>query len=160
MLGVAYTVSVQLAYSKGLGAKVQPFIKIPADDYYYWQRFFQIPFFFITSVVFAGIARLLSAILKGQGKFEDLFCLFCVAQTLPMILTMWIPETILFIFFPDQSIHPLWLDAARQILGMLWLMFIMVLGISIIEKIKWLYSVLVMVLSAIPVTALMIIFIR
>jgi hypothetical protein len=43
---------------------------------------------------------------------------------------------------------------------MLWLMFIMVLGISIIEKIKWLYSVLVMVLSAIPVTALMIIFIR
>lgn len=41
-LGIIYTVSVQIAYMKGLGASVEPFVKIPAKEYYFWQRFYQI----------------------------------------------------------------------------------------------------------------------
>ena len=159
-LGIIYTISVQIAYTKGLGASVNPFIKIPAEDYYYWQRFYQIPFFFTTSIVFAGIVRLLSVPLKGEGSFEDHFCLFAVAQTFPMFITMWIPETIYFVFHEQTSVVPLWVDIVRQIIGILWALIIMVAGVSIIEKMKWYVSMFIVLLSAIPVIGLMVIFIR
>jgi hypothetical protein len=159
-LGIIYTLSVQLAYQKGLGANVEPFIKIPAGEYYFWQRFYQIPFFFLTSIVFAGLVRLLALPIGGEGSFEDHFCLFCVAQTLPMFLTMWLPETIYFVFFSQASIAPLWFDISRQVLGIIWPLAIMVLGIVIIEKIPWYASLLITLIAAIPVVGLMVIFIR
>ena len=159
-LGIIYTFSVQLAYSKGLGASVEPFLRIPAEEYYFWQRWYQIPFFFLTSILFAGIVRLVAMGFSGKGTFEDLFCLFCVAQTLPMFLTMWLPETIFFAFFEEATIAPVWVDVGRQILGILWPLVIMVVGISIIEKIQWHLSALATIIAAIPITTLMVIFIR
>ncbi len=159
-LGAIYTVSVQLAYMRGIGAAVEPFLKIPAIDYYYWQRFFQIPFFFVTSIVFAGTVRLVSMCLGGKGSFEDIFSVFCVAQTFPMFLTMWIPETVGFVFFPGQSIFPVWIDVARQITGILWPLAVMVMGISTAERIKWYYSAIITLIAAVPLTTLMIVFIR
>ena len=159
-LGAVYTLSVQLAYMQGIGAVVEPFLKIPAAKYYFWQRFWQIPFFFITSIVFAGTVRLLSAMINGKGSFEDIFALFCIAQTLPMFLTMWLPETVGFIFFPGKIIMPLWLDIARQIAGIIWPLIISIAGITMVEKIKWFYSLLFSLIAAIPITLLMVIFIR
>jgi hypothetical protein len=159
-LGGIYTLSVQMAWSRGLGAEVEPFVRIPAEDYYYWQRFWQIPFFFLTTILFAGTVRLLAVSVKGRGNFIDLFCLFCVAQTFPMFLTMWVPETIGFVFFPGQSIFPVWVDAARQIIGILWPLLLTIIGITIIEDIKWPYSLAFTLIAAVPVTGLMIIFIR
>lgn len=159
-LGVIYTLSVQLAYTKGLGANVVPFLKIPASEYYYWQRFYQIPFFFITSILTAGVFRLLSNLFQGTGAFEDHYCIYCVAQTFPMFLTMWVPETIYFLFFEQATIMPAWFDVSRQVLGIIWPLAIMALGISIIERIKWYFSVLISILGAIPAVSLMIVFIR
>jgi len=159
-LGIIYTISVQLAYSRGLGAAVDPFLKIPAEDYYYYQRYWQIIFFFITTILFAGIVRLLSEIVHGRGNFIDLFCLFCITQTFPMFVMLWIPETVLFVFFPGEVIKPAWLDAIRQIIGIAWPMVITVIGISKIETINLAFSVVFTVIAAIPVTTLMIIFIR
>jgi hypothetical protein len=159
-LGIIYTISVQLAYMKGFGANVEPFIKIPANEYYFWQRFYQIPFFFITSILFAGIVRLISIPFHGVGTYEDHFCLFTVAQTLPMFVTMWLPETIYFAIFNSATILPTWADVLRQVIGIIWPLMLMVLGISLIEKIKWTASLLITLIAAIPVTALMVIFIR
>lgn len=159
-LGIIYTISVQLAYMKGLGANVEPFIKIPANEYYYWQRFFQIPFFFITSIIFAGTVRLLSVIFSGKGNYEDHFCIFAIAQTFPMFITMWIPETIYFVFFGKSTVMPVWFDISRQIIGIVWPLIIMIIGITIIEKIKWYYSTIVTLVASVPSVLLMIIFIR
>lgn len=159
-LGAIYTLSVQLAYARGLGAAVEPFVKIPAGDYYYWQRFWQIPLFLVTSILFAETVRLLSVSVNGRGNFTDLFCLFCVAQTLPMFVTMWVPETIAFLFFPGKEIFPGWMDAARQITGIVWPLLITITGITIIEKIKWPFSLVFTLIAAIPVTGLMVLFIR
>jgi hypothetical protein len=159
-LGIIYTFSVQLAFMKGLGANVEPFIKIPAVEYYYWQRFYQIPFFFLTSIIFAGLVRLLSITFSGKGTFEDHFCLFCVVQTFPMLITMWLPETIYFVFFNQATIFPGWVDITRQIIGILWPLILMVIGIMIIEKIKWYAATLTTLISSIPIIALMVIFIR
>jgi len=46
---------------RGFGAQVAPFLRIAAERYYFWQRFFQIPLFLLTNVAFAGTARLLAA---------------------------------------------------------------------------------------------------
>jgi hypothetical protein len=159
-LGIIYTISVQIAYSKGLGAAVKPFINIPAENYYYWQRFYQIPFFFLASILFAGTASLMSIPFKGRGDFIDIFCLLSISLTFPMFLTMWLPETINFIFFPGKTIIPLWFDVGRQIAGILWPLVISVIGISIIEKIRWYFSIIVVTVAAIPMTAMMVIFIR
>jgi hypothetical protein len=159
-LGIIYTITVQLGYMKGLGASVEPFIKIPAEDYYRWQRFYQIPFFFITSIVFAGTARLLAVPFSGAGSFEDHFCLFAVAQTLPMFITMWVPETIYFLFYSSTSVVPVWVDIVRQIVGIVWPLVIMVTGIAITEKIKWYLAAVITLVAAIPTVSLMVIFIR
>ena len=159
-LGIIYTISVQLAYMKGLGANVEPFIKIPANEYYFWQRFYQIPFFFITSIIFAGTVRLLSIAFSGKGRYEDLFCIFAIAQTFPMFITMWIPETIYFVFFSKATVMPIWFDISRQIIGILWPLVIMILGISVIEKIKWYQSLIVTLIASVPTVLLMVIFIR
>jgi hypothetical protein len=159
-LGVIYTASVQLAYSRGLGAQVEPFLKIPAADYYAYQRFFQLPFFLLTSVLFAGVARLVAVPLGGQGRFEDLLCVAWVAQTLPMFLTMWLPETILFGCFPGTPIRPVWLDVARQVAGIGWPVAIMVVGIAQAERFPWPRALLAVLAGAVPMTALMVIFVR
>jgi hypothetical protein len=159
-LGIIYTISVQLAWMQGVGAAVEPFLKIPAHEYYYWQRFWQIPFFFITSILFAGVVRLLCAAVNGQGRFEQMFAIFCIAQTLPMFLTMWLPETIGFIFFPGEAIMPVWIDVIRQVAGIVWPVVITIIGIQMVEKIPGVYATLFTILAAIPMIALMVIFIR
>lgn len=160
VLGILYTLSVHLAYSKGLGAVTVPFLKIPAGEYYFWQRFWQIPFFFLTTILYAGTVRLLAVSVHGTGNFIDLFCLFCVSQTLPMFLTLWLPETILFMFYPGHVINPAWLDVTRQICGTLWPVILTIIGIGIIENIKWYFSILFALIASIPVAGLMVIFVR
>ena len=159
-LCVIYTFSVQLAYSRGIGAQIEPFVTIPAAEYYFYQRFWQIPFFLLTSVLFAGVARLAAIPLGGHGRFEDLLCVGLVAQTLPMFLTMWLPETFMFVFLPGTPIHPFWLDVTRQLAGIVWAMVIMTMGISQAERLSWPRSVVVVLAGAIPMTALMVIFVR
>jgi hypothetical protein len=167
-LGVIYTVTVQIAYVRGFGAMVDPFLKIPAEDYYFWQRFFQIPLFLTTVVVFAGTGRLLAAAFKGSGSFEKIFALCCVAMTFPMFLTMWLPETVLFLIgtysrqieLAEQSLLRNLIDTVRQIAGIVWPMVIICIGITISEKMKWIPAAIVTVGAMIPTAALMVIFIR
>jgi len=77
-----------------------------------------------------------------------------------MFVTMWLPETISFIFFPGQRVYPAWVDAARQVLGMIWPMAIMVMGIPAAEKIKWYAGLAITAAAGIPMTVLMVIFVR
>ena len=159
-LGVVYTFSVQLAYSRGIGAQVEPFVTIPAAEYYFYQRFWQVPFFLLTSVLFSGVARLVAIPLAGQGRFEDVLCVSWVAQTLPMFLTMWLPETLMFVFLPGTPIRPLWLDVARQVAGIAWAIVVMVMGVGQVERLYWPRSLVVVLAGAIPMTVLTVIFVR
>lgn len=163
VLGILYTVSVQLAYSRGIGAAVQPFVDIPAEDYYAFQRFWQIPFFFLTSIVFAGTARLLASAVSGTGSFEAIFAVFCVAQTLPMFITMWLPETFLFLFSPGVDLWPVWVDVVRQVVGIVWPLVLTVLGIVLSEDLRGrrsLHAIWITLVAAIPAVGLMVVFVR
>jgi hypothetical protein len=167
-LGFIYNLSVFLAYQRGFGAQVEPFVKIPAENYYFWQQFFQIPLFLVTAILFAGTARLLSIAFNGQGTYEDIFAICCVALTLPMFLTLWLPETTYFLFFQGSYLGsegsappwPAWVDIVRQLASILWPLGIIVFGIVLSEKLKWFPSIVITLVAAIPMTALMVIFIR
>ena len=85
-----------------------------------------------------------------------------------MFITMWVPESILVMFFPGQRLYelggfkifPLWFDYARQLIGIVWPLIIIIIGMSIIEKIKWYYSLVITILAFIPTVVLMVLFIR
>ncbi len=167
-LGLIYTLTVFIGYKNGFGAVEEPFIKIPAEDYYFWQMFYQIPLFIIIAILFAGTARIIAIPFKGKGAFEDAFSICCISLTFPMFLLLWVPESLLVIIFPDQrltplggfKIYPMWFDYIRVLAGIIWPIVIMIMGITISEKVKWSYSLIITLVASIPLTVLIIIFIR
>lgn len=167
-LGILYTLTVFVGYKNGFGAVMTPALNIPADQYYLWQTFFALPIFFVIYVVSAGAARLVSFSFKGSGSFEDLFSLYSLAMCLPMFITMWIPETLLIVFFPGHRLEPLggfavfpvWVDVLRQIIGIIWPLVIIVIGIKESEKLNWLVSGIVALVAFVPAAVLMLVFIR
>ncbi len=167
-LGILYTITVFIGWKNGFGAVVEPFVKIPAEKYYFYQMFYQIPLFIVIMVLFAGTARLLAMVFHGQGSFENLFAVTCVSMTLPMFLTMWLPESMLMICFPGHrltplggfKIFPMWFEVARQIAGLLWPVVMIVKGTSLSEKVHWLVALFIALVAAVPMTALMLVFVR
>jgi hypothetical protein len=158
-LGILYEVAVYVAYSKGVAPAVAPFLVIPVKDYYLWQLFYQVPFFLLINILFAGIARLLSLAFGGRGSFEDLLCVVCAANTFPMFVTMWLPEMLGFLFFPGRYLFPA-IDTVRQILGILWPIVIAGIGVARVEKIGTPKGVIISFLTFIPLAMLMVVFIR
>jgi len=63
--------------------------------------------FFLGAIVFAGTARLLAALLGGNGTFVLGISVYSVPLVLPPLLTMWQPKTILMVFFPAARLTPL-----------------------------------------------------
>ncbi len=168
VLGILYTITVIFGYKNGFGAIVKPILSIPSNKYYFYEIFFGIPVFFLISIVFAGTSRLLSTLLGGEGSFENNFVIYCTSAFIPTLLTLWLPETLLIVFFPDLRATPLdgfkilpaYIDFIRQILGVLWPMFISVIGIRVSENVTYLKSSIITFISFILCGIIMIIFIR
>jgi hypothetical protein len=166
-LGILYTFSVQMAWMRGFPAGVTPFLAIPADRYYFWQRFYQVPLFLVTFIVFAGTARLVATAFGGRGAFEHLFALCATAMTLPMTITMWIPETVYFFaaptgWSPAGGWGVVWLvfTIARQVAGMAWPLALIGRGIAASERIGGFGAAVVTTVGFLPAGALMVLFIR
>jgi hypothetical protein len=168
LLGLLYTVTVAVGYLNGFGAVTEPWLRITAEDYYVYQAFFQIPFFIVAAVVFAGLARLAAGALRGRGSFESLFAVCAVGMTLPMLVTLWIPETALLVFFPDERLTPLggfavipvWLDNLRMGVGAVWMLATIVRGIAVAESVSLWKAVVIAACGGVPMGVLMAVFIR
>jgi len=167
-LGALYTLSVQLAWSRGFGATVTPFLAISADRHYAWQRFYQVPVFLVAIVSFAGTARLVAMAFGGRGRFEDAFAVCGVALALPMLLTMWVPETIIFIAAPPGGWAPAgaWgtvvsvFHIVRQAAGIAWPLVVIARTLERSERIGGWAAAAVTAVAFLPVAALMAVFIR
>src|SRR5512139_127661 len=118
-----------------------PALPIPARDYYFWETFFTIPVFFIVLATAAAITQLVSRALRGEGTFEDTFCVLSLGVLLPTFLLMWVPETLLLVFLPELraeqlggfSFMPHWLDIARQIGVPLWTLVAWVSAMPLVQ---------------------------
>lgn len=168
VFALMYTFTVAIGYFNGFGAVVEPVLRIPAEEYYAYEAFFALPLFFLLAIVFAGTSRLLAAALGGTAGFEADFVVYAGASVLPVLVTMWLPETVLMVFLPGLRAEPLggfsflpvWLDVARQALGIVWTVAISVVGLHVTERLSLLRSAVVGVLSFAVCAGIMLLFIR
>lgn len=163
IVGLLYTFTVAILASKKIPTAVEPFLNIPVDSYYHWEIYFTIPVFILTVTVFAGISRLVGELMGGKGSFENIFSIYAVVTVLPLLITMWVPETILAIMQSEgQKITaiPPFIDLLRQVTGVLWPLVITIIGIKMNEGFSWLKSSMNAIISFIPYTILILIFIR
>lgn len=167
-LGIAYAITVLVAYTKGFGAIVPPWLAIPAADYYVWEALFVVPVFFLLVIVLAGVARLAALIAHGSGSFEANFALFGVATSFPLFLLLWVPETTFIIFLAEHRLEPLegiglipiWADVVRQVGAIVWGLVVAVIGLRSAERLRWGATTVVVLLSYIPYGILTMVFIR
>lgn len=69
---VLYTlVYVFLAIGGGAPSSFKPFLDVPADVYYQYNRWFLFPSMFGCWILAAGVAQLLGKFFGGKGTFED-----------------------------------------------------------------------------------------
>ena len=162
--GIMYTFTVFMLYIKGFPTAVEPFLSISAKNYYFYEMFFTLPLFFLLVILYAGTARLVAALLGGVGCFIDVYSFYGIVIVLPLILTMWVPETILALTAeaPKETISliPAWIDIPRQVIGVFWPIAITVIGIKVIENVSWKKSIIISLIAFIPYATMMILFIR
>lgn len=74
---VLYTlVYVFLTIGGGAPSAFTPWLAIPKEAYYYYNRFFLAPSMFMGWILAAGVAQLLSRLFGGKGSFEDMLSVF------------------------------------------------------------------------------------
>jgi hypothetical protein len=161
---VLYTFTVFVLFVREFPTAVEPFLRISANNYYFYELFFTLPLFFLLVILYAGTARLIAVFLGGNGSFLDLYSFYGIVIVLPLLLTMWIPETLLALTAepPDESISliPAWIDIPRQLIGVLWPLVVTVIGIRVIEALSWLKSCVITLVAFVPYAIMMLVFIR
>jgi hypothetical protein len=72
---VVYTL-VYIFLVLGDGRPFKPWLNIPPENYYAYNRFFLAPSLMLAWILAAGVAQLFSVLFYGKGSFEDTLCVF------------------------------------------------------------------------------------
>jgi hypothetical protein len=90
-------VYVFLTIGGGAPSSFKPFLAIPVDLYYSYDRFIVAPSMFGCWILAAGVAQLLSHRFSGEGTFEDVLSAFGFAIAISLLISMLhdLPETFL-----------------------------------------------------------------
>ena len=146
---VLYTLVYVFLWAGGGAPSVfKPWLAIPSNVYYSYDRFILAPSVFAGWILAAGIAQLLSRLFKGEGSFEDTLSTFGFAiaiATLPSLLHD----------LPDSFLGALGVIDLRQyeivlnsptiwrtilttlyVLSFLWFLFLFPKGIGAAQKLR------------------------
>lgn len=74
-----FRISIALAMN-AMHLPQSPVLKIPAEQYYAYERFFILPVGLAGIILASGVIRLFAQGWNGQGRFEDLFTLLGFGQ--------------------------------------------------------------------------------
>lgn len=167
-IGILYTITVIILYLNGFSAVMEPWIPISAEDYYFYEIFFSLPIFFFAAILFCGTIQLFSLFMGGKGSYEDGFAILSFMLTVPMLVFMWIPETIHSIFFENLGEAatggvfgiPFWIDGVRQLIPMVWSFILCILAVKLIHRIHWVKSIVVTIIGFIPFVIFVLTYIR
>ena len=95
---ILYTfVYIFLTIGHGAPDAIPPWLNIPKDVYYSYDRFILAPSMFGAAILSAGLAHLLSKLFGGGGSFEDTLSAFGFAIGLPSLFSLLhdLPDTFL-----------------------------------------------------------------
>jgi len=159
LVGALYTGSQYIGYLNGFGACWQPFLPFPAEKYYFYQTFFTIPVFWLTTLVYAAVVQYFSSFFGGKGKFEHSMAVAAFGFHVTMLPLMFLPETIYFIFNIHAPMPGLELcgtlglglaaDNIRLGLAVLWQLVVVTIGLQKVQKFSWSKALLIGLIGAI-----------
>ena len=152
IFAILYTITVVIYYAviHRLPA-FPPWVPIPAQDYYFFQAFWTIPWGLATWIMMSGICHLLSIIGKNdpnQYEFDNALFICGLGWIVPNLICMWIPETLIVpiagVFWPE------WFEVLRlMIVPPLWQTAIVSLGLRETYQLGWMRSIATGLLSVI-----------
>jgi len=81
-------VYIFLTIGGGAPSAMKPWLAVPADVYYYYNRFWLAPSMFGCWILAAGVAHLLSRLFSGKGSFEDTLSVFGFGVTIATLFAI------------------------------------------------------------------------
>lgn len=172
MLCLLYSLTVAGLHSIGVSATVQPWLRIPAEEYYFWEVYLIFPVYFGCWILAAGFVQLVSRSVGGQGSFEGNLATLGFVIVIPWLLT-WLVETAglimislnLFTLQQWQWVigeHPLGkvFIIAYQLLAILWQVILVPLAVHASQGLSPLRSILLAVVTLAIVGVTAFVFIR
>lgn len=93
ILAVLYELAFVLWALGDATVTMPAFLKIPEDEYYYYELIFAIPVFLIVWILAGGIAYVLSKALGGSGSYDAILGGFGIAALISAYFTL-IPDFI------------------------------------------------------------------
>jgi hypothetical protein len=161
----AYSLTVLIYYLLGHEPMARGFLTISPQKWYLVQTFTTIPVGLAGFLSLGALAHLIAKAWGGKGSFEATFASQVLANVIPCILFMLIPELFLAPFFiaggATSLPWPEWVESLRIfILPLSWLYALSVLGLARVQKIAWPKALLIVPVACIPLGLLMAVFIR
>ena len=145
-VGALYTIVSFVGYLNGFGPCSPPFLPIPIREYYFYQIFFTILVFWLTTLVFAAVIQFSSVFIGGKGRFEECVAVFGFSFHITMIPLMLIPEAIMFTFNLHSPANELCgttglgpvADNIRMVAAALWPVVVTFIGVKKVQRYSWL----------------------
>ncbi|MCK4527129.1 YIP1 family protein [candidate division WOR-3 bacterium] len=165
LYGLLYAITEIFLVINHLRPTMPPFLPISEESYYFWQLLFGIPVGLLGWVILGWVAYFMTTkLFKANGSLRNYLNVLGFSFSVPCIITMWIPETIIAVFCPEWWGNPpagtmLWADIYIW-LGLGWTFALSVLAIKQASSTSWFKSALTASISIIVMMTFIIIFIR
>jgi len=161
----AYSLTVLIFYLLGHEPVARGFLTVTPAKWYLVQTFTTIPVGLAGFLSLGALAHLIARAWGGTGSFEATFAAQVLANVIPSIIFMLIPELFVapFIIAAGRTSLPWpeWVESLRIfILPLSWLYALSVLALARVQKIAWPKALLIVPVACIPLGLLMAVFIR
>lgn len=148
---MCYTLTAFLFHLGGRLPAVEPWMPIPAGDYYFYQIFFTLPWALGTWILMSGVAHLMALIMKNDPdkyRFENALIVIGLAWVIPSFYLMWIPETVLGVIPLVSSVEqieiPFMVELFRlMIIPPLWQTIITAVGLRETHGVSWFWGIVI-----------------
>jgi hypothetical protein len=161
----AYSLTVLIYYLLGHEPVARGFLTVSPAKWYLVQTFTTIPVGLAGFLSLGALAHLIAQAWGGTGSFEATFASQVLANVIPCILFMLLPELFVAPFFiaagSTSLPWPDWVESLRIfILPFSWLYALSVLGLARVQRIAWPKALLIVPVACVPLALLMAVFIR
>ncbi len=143
-LGVLYAVTAFRLYSLGIPATIPPpFLRLPADTYYFYEGFFMIPVDLAGWLLMGSTIYLINS--RSTRDYKDLLAALGLPYAVLVLPFMWLPETVVAFAWPQVWLSGWWtiLTPIRSALGTIWVYIGCVLAVKELYKLSLRRSLLV-----------------
>jgi hypothetical protein len=161
----AYSLTVLIYYLLGHTPVARGFLTVSPEKWYLVQTFTTIPAGLAGFLSLGALAHLIAKAWGGTGSFEATFASQVLANVVPCILFMLLPELFVAPFFIAAGRAslpwPEWVESLRIfILPLSWLYALSVLSLARVQRIAWPKALLIVPAAVLPMGLLMAVFIR